>query len=195
MIEIFLKLAKERITPNSYYVLECIKNNLIPASYINKSLEIKKLQTEGWLKDDLTLSNKSLIFTTEIDGFFKKTKKKSAKAIMGDNFIENIQKYSDIFPSMKLASGKYARSNVKNLENAFRWFFETYDYNWDTILLATNRYIAEYRASNYQYMRTSQYFIRKQSSDRTWDSDLADYCEMILNKPTDEIIFIKERIL
>jgi len=195
MIEIFLKLAKERITPNSYYVLECIKNNLIPASYINKDLEIKKLQTEGWLKDDLTLSNKSLIFTTEIDGFFKKTKKKAAKAIMGDNFIENIQKYSDIFPSMKLASGKYARSNVKNLENAFRWFFETYDYDWDTMLLATNRYIAEYRASNYQYMRTSQYFIRKQSSDKTWDSDLADYCEMILNKPDDEVVFIKERVL
>lgn len=195
MIEIFLKLAKEKITPNSYYVLTCIKNNIVPASYINKDLEIKKLQTEGWLKDDLTLSNKSLIFTTEIDGFFKKTKKKSAKVIMGDNFIEDIQKYSDIFPSMKLASGKYARSNIKNLENAFRWFFETYDYNWDTILLATNRYIAEYRANNYQYMRTSQYFIRKQSSDRTWDSDLADYCEMILNKPTDEIIFIKERIL
>lgn len=195
MIEIFLKLAKERITPNSYYVLECIKNNLIPASYINKDLEIKKLQTEGWLKDDLTLSNKSLIFTTEIDGFFKKTKKKSAKAIMGDNFADNIKKYSDIFPSMKLASGKYARSNVKNLENAFRWFFETYDYDWDTMLLATNRYIAEYRASNYQYMRTSQYFIRKQSSDKTWDSDLADYCEMILNKPDDEVVFIKERVL
>jgi hypothetical protein len=28
-------------------------------------------------------------------------------------------------------------------------------------------------------MQTSQYFIRKQSSDKTWNSTLADYCEII----------------
>ena len=30
-------------------------------------------------------------------------------------------------------------------------------------------------------MRTSQYFIRKQDPDKSYSSDLANYCEIILN--------------
>lgn len=195
MEDIFLKLIREDITPNSYYVLHCIKQSIIPCSYVNKELEVKRLISEGWINENLTLTDKSIIFTTEIDGFFKKSKKKTSKFLLGDNFEDNVKKYSEIFPSIKLSSGKYARSNSKNLENAFRWFFETYDYDWEIVLLAAKKYVLEYRESNYQYMRTSQYFIRKQNSDKTWDSDLADYCEMIINKPDDEIIFIKERLL
>jgi hypothetical protein len=194
MEDIFSKFVKEGITPNSYYVLQCIKNKVVPYSFINKELETKRLINDGWLKDDLTLTDKSIIFTTEIEGFFKKSKKKTSKNLLGDNFEDNIKKYSNIFPSIKLSSGKYARSNSKNLENALRWFFETYDYDWETVLLAAKKYVLEYREISYQYMRTSQYFIRKQNSDKTWDSDLADYCEMIINKPDDEIIFIKERL-
>ncbi len=194
MEDIFLRFIGEGITPNSYYILHCIKNSIIPCSYVSKELEINRLISDGWLKEDLTLTDKSIIFTTEIDGYFKKSKKKTSKTLLGDNFEDNVKKYSETFPSIKLSSGKYARSNPKNLENAFRWFFETYDYSWDTVLLAVKKYVLEYREINYQYMRTSQYFIRKQNSDKTWDSDLADYCEMILNKPDDEIIFIKERL-
>ena len=194
MEDIFIKLIRENITPNSYYVLHCIKNKIVPHQYINKELEVKRLISDGWLNQDLTLTDKSIIFTTEIDGFFKKSKKKTSKFLLGDNFEDNVKKYSETFPSIKLVSGKYARSNPKNLENAFRWFFETYDYDWNTVLLATKKYVLEYREISYQYMRTSQYFIRKQSTDKTWDSDLADYCEMILNKPDDEVIFIKERL-
>ena len=167
---------------------------MIPCSYVSKELEVNRLISDGWLNEDLTLTDRSIIFTTEIDGYFKKSKKKTSKTLLGDNFEDNVKKYSETFPSIKLSSGKYARSNPKNLENAFRWFFETYDYSWDTVLLAAKKYVLEYREISYQYMRTSQYFIRKQSSDKTWDSDLADYCEMILNKPDDEIIFIKERL-
>ena len=194
MEDIFSKFVKEGITPNSYYVLQCIKNKVVPYSFINKELETKRLINDGWLKDDLTLTDKSIIFTTEIEGFFKKSKKKTSKNLLGDNFEDNIKKYSNIFPSIKLSSGKYARSNSKNLENALRWFFETYDYDWETVLLAAKKYVLEYREISYQYMRTSLYFIRKQNTDKTWDSDLADYCEMIINKPDDEIIFIKERL-
>ena len=194
MEDIFLRFIGEGITPNSYYILHCVKNSIIPCSYVSKELEINRLISDGWLKEDLTLTDKSIIFTTEIDGYFKKSKKKTSKTLLGDNFEDNVKKYSETFPSIKLASGKYARSNPKNLENAFRCFFQTYDYSWDTVLLAARKYVLEYRETSYQYMRTSQYFIRKQSSDKTWDSDLADYCEMILNKPDDEIIFIKERL-
>jgi hypothetical protein len=195
MEEIFLKLIKEKITPNSYYVLHCIKSGMIPTSFVNKDLEIKKLINDGWLTEDLQLTDKSIIFTTDIDGYFKKAKKKTTKDLLGNNFTDNIQKYVEIFPNRKLSSGKYARINPKNLENSFRWFFENYEYDWDMIFKATKKYIYDYSLKNYEYMRTSQYFIRKQNIDKTYDSELADYCNMIDNVLDDEVVFIKERRL
>lgn len=194
MEDIFLRLIGEGITPNSYYVLHCIKNAVIPCSFVNKELEKSRLVSDGWLNEDLTLTDKSIIFTTEIDGFFKKSKKKTSSNLLGNNFMDNIKSYNEMFPNTKLSSGKYARSNPKNLESAFRWFFENYDYDWSIILSATTKYVGEYKMSNYNYMRTSQYFVRKQAVDKTWDSDLANYCELVINKPDDDLIFIKERL-
>lgn len=195
MEEIFNKLTKEELTPNSFYVLYCIKNNTKPNNFVNSSLAVTKLKQEGWLEENLQLTSKSIIFTTEIDGYFKKAKKKTTKDLLGDNFTNNIKTYVEIFPNRKLSSGKYARVNPKNLENSFRWFFENYDYDWDMIFKATKKYIYDYSLKNYEYMRTSQYFIRKQNTDKTYDSELADYCNMIDNVLDDEVVFIKERRL
>ena len=74
-------------------------------------------------------------------------------------------------------------------------FFENYDYDWSVVLKAAEKYVSEYMVMNYQYMRTSQYFIRKQNIDKTWDSDLANYCELIINKSDEDVVFIKERII
>ena len=195
MEEIFNKLTRVELTPNSFYVLYCIKNNTKPHNFVNSSLAVTKLKQEGWLEENLQLTSKSIIFTTEIDGFFKKAKKKTTKDLLGDNFTNNIKVYVEIFPNRKLSSGKYARVNPKNLENSFRWFFENYDYDWDMIFKATKKYIYDYSLKNYEYMRTSQYFIRKQNTDKTYDSELADYCNMIDNVLDDEVVFIKERRL
>jgi hypothetical protein len=195
MTEIYQRLIKEDLTPNSYYVLDCIKNKISIHKFVNSNLECSKLISNNWLTEDLQLTDKSIIFTTEIDGFFKKTKKKITKDLLGNNFTENLKKYVEIFPNRKLSSGKYARVNPKNLENSFRWFFENYEYDWDMIFRATKKYIYDYSLKNYEYMRTSQYFIRKQNTDKTYDSELADYCNMIDNVLDDEVVFIKERRL
>ena len=195
MTEIYQRLIKEDLTPNSYYVLDCIKNKISIHKFVNSNLECSKLISNNWLTEDLQLTDKSIIFTTEIDGFFKKTKKKITKDLLGNNFTENLKKYVEIFPNRKLSSGKYARVNPKNLENSFRWFFENYEYDWDMIFKATKKYIYDYSLKNYEYMRTSQYFIRKQNTDKTYDSELADYCNMIDNVLDDELVFIKERRL
>ena len=195
MEEIFNKLTRVELTPNSFYVLYCIKNNIKPHNFVNSSLAVTKLKQEGWLEENLQLTSKSIIFTTEMDGFFKKAKKKITKDLLGDNFTSNIKTYVEIFPNRKLSSGKYARINPKNLENSFRWFFENYEYDWDMIFKATKKYIYDYSLKNYEYMRTSQYFIRKQNTDKTYDSELADYCNMIDNVLDDEVVFIKERRL
>ena len=195
MEEIFNKLTKADLTPNSFYVLYCIKNNTKPHNFVNSSLAVTKLKEDGWLEENLQLTSKSIIFTVEIDGYFKKAKKKTTKDLLGDNFTNNIKTYVEIFPNRKLSSGKYARINPKNLENSFRWFFENYEYDWDMIFRATKKYIYDYSLKNYEYMRTSQYFIRKQNTDKTYDSELADYCNMIDNVLDDEVVFIKERRL
>ena len=131
MTDIFTRLIQEGLTPNTYYVLHCIREKLVPHKFVNKELECKRLQTDQWLTESLELTSKSLIFMEEINGYFKKTKKKTSQDLMGQDFVRNIEKYVEIFPNKKLSSGKYARVNAKNLEAPFRWFFENYDYSWD----------------------------------------------------------------
>lgn len=194
MTDIFSKLLKVGLTPNSFYVLYCIKEKLTIANFVNKAIECKKLQSEAWLDNNLELTSKSIIFITEIDSFFRKNKKKTSKDLLGNEFLDKIEEYNKTFPNKKLSSGKYARVNPKTLENAFRWFFENYDYDWDTILKATSKYVDEYSIRRYEYMRTSQYFIRKQNTDKTWDSDLATYCELIKDGEDDIVDYFKDRI-
>lgn len=178
MEEIFNRLIKEDLSPNTYYVLHCMKEKIVPNQFVNAALESKRLQKDHWITEDLQLTAKSNIFMEEINGFFRKSKKKTSRDLMGDEFSQKILEYVNIFPNKKLSSGKYARVNPKNLESTFRWFFETYDYNWDTIISATERYVDEYSLKNYEFMRTAQYFVRKQNMDKSFDSDLATYCDL-----------------
>jgi len=194
MTEIFIKCIKEKITPNSFYVLYCINEKIVVSNFVNKALECKRLQNEEWLDENLKLTSKSLIFMSEINNYFKKAKKKTNESLLGLNSSNNINTYNEIFPNKKLSSGKYARVNEKTLENAFRWFFETYDFTWDIIFKATKKYVNEYSIKQYEYMRTSQYFIRKQNTDKTWDSDLATYCDLITNGEDEITVYFKEII-
>lgn len=195
MTDIFTRLIQEDLTPNTYYVLHCIREKIVPHKFVNKELECKRLQSNLWLTEDLQLTSKSLIFMEEINGYFKRTKKKTSQDLMGQGFVTNIQIYVEVFPNIKLSSGKYARVNAKNLEAPFKWFFENYDYDWETILKATERYIDEYSIRRYEYMRTAQYFIRKQNIDKSFESDLATYCEILRTKPDDEQVYFSEKVV
>jgi hypothetical protein len=185
MDEIFNLLIKKQLSPNQLYILYCIKHKIKTNDFINDALEVKRLQSTDWLEADMKLAGKAIILLQELESYFKNSKKKTSTTLMGDNFMENIDVYLDIFPKFKLPSGKYARSDKKNLENNFRWFFESHTYTWETVINATKTYVDEYEATGYKYMRTSQYFIRKQGSDKTYDSELANYCDMLLNGSDD----------
>ena len=160
MTEIFKKLADNGITPNAFYILNCIKEGIVPNTYVKASLEVTRLIRDSWLTENLELTDKSIIFTVEIDGYFKKSKKKTSTNLLG-----------------------------------FRWFFETYNYDWETIFQATQKYVAEYESKNYEYMRTAQYFLRKQNVDKSWDSDLAIYCEYLKDNPDDDKVYFSELIV
>ena len=183
MQEVFDKLSKIGLSPNSFYVLYCMYTKVIPSKFVND------------LTENLEFSGNSLKFIQEIEGYFKKSKKKTSKTLMGDEFLENIKTYNECFPATKLPSGVYARVNVKSLENAFRWFFEEFDYSWEVVIQATEKYVEEYSINRYNYMRNSQYFIRKQNTDKTWDSTLATYCDMISQDDYEAPVFFKEKIV
>lgn len=193
MQELFEKLIREQITPNSFYVLYSLFKKTKPTDIVNSNLEITRLKNAGWLGSNLEITDKSIIFIEEISGYFRKSKKKSAQIIMGPDFMNNITSYNLLFPNKKLPSGSYARVNAKNLEAGFRWFFENYNYDWETIFSATRKYVNEYSENGFDYMSNSQYFVRKQSLDKTFESKLANYCEMIINNVDHDSPRFKER--
>jgi hypothetical protein len=186
MEDIFKRLIKEDLTPNQLYLLWCKRNSLKPNFNINLNIEYMRLVNAGWLDENQELVSKSIQLIQELDSFFKISKKKTSNNLLGDNFICRIEEYLEIFPKFKLPSGKYARSDKKNLETNFRWFFETHSYDWETIINATKMYVDEYERQGYKYMRTSQYFIRKLNpAEKTFESELANYCEVYLNGSDD----------
>jgi len=166
----FDDIVKEGITPNQVYLIYCIDNKELTQN-INVHLEIRGLEVGGWVKD-MSLTNKGKELISKLNSLYGQTDLK-------DVTISNIESYNNLFPKKKLPSGKFARTNPKNLELAFKWFFKNFDYTWDIVLNATAAYVDEYEKKNYMYMQTSQYFIRKQQSDKSWGSELANWCAAI----------------
>jgi hypothetical protein len=127
------------------------------------------------------MTDKAKKLIRKVEDLFVTQAKNAAKQKLGDDYEQMIADYNDIFPAIKLPTGKYARSNVKNLKNAFKWFFDNFDYSWDVIFEATEKYIYDFEMQGFKYMRTAQYFIRKQDTDKSWSSDLANYCDIVLS--------------
>ncbi len=124
------------------------------------------------------------------------TKKPTKKVIEVD--IEKAKEFNDLYPKAKLPSGKYGHCNIKEVLAAFTWFFKNYpQYTWDTILNATQIYLTEREHDNWQWTRRSKYFIRKQMQDKTYESDLAEYCERLSSGVQDDgdLFIFSEKIV
>jgi hypothetical protein len=158
------------------------------------SLVLKKhIEADENGRIKITESGYEIINTLE--KYYSSSKRKSDKKVMGNEFESMITKYRELFPKKKLPSGKLARNNVKTLTDNFKWFFSTYDYTWEEIIKATERYIKEYREKDWQYMKTSQYFISKQDKHKVKVSELADYCDMIRDGIQISDDHFKERVV
>jgi hypothetical protein len=172
-MELFDEISVAGLSPNQFYLLCCIHDSITPLR-INLHLELRYLINEGWLTKENQLAPKSTDLIQKIETYFSLKKKRTSKQLMGEEFSKNILKYREMFPNKKLPSGKAARCSPGNLEKAFRWFFENYNYSWDIIFKATAHYVNTQQKSGDKYMRTSQYFIRKDDL-----SDLANVCDAI----------------
>jgi len=178
MKELFEYLELNSIKPNGLYILWCLSNQRKShLTNVEVHTELRRLINEGFINSDYSLSTKGLQVLTCVPV----TQNDIVPDIKQNDAMDYIDRFVSIFPKGKLPSGKPARVNKKNLEEAFKWFFKNYTYDWDTILRATWYYVEIYEKDNYKYMRNSQYFIRKQNTDKTWDSELANCCEIIIN--------------
>jgi len=179
MEEIWKILNRNSLTANQFHLLWSMRES-VGTPHMNISLELRNLTNKGgWLLDSGGLSAKSLKLIKEIEGFMKVTRKKTSTVIMGQGFEGQMKAYNEIWPKRRLPSGKAAKSAISNLEPAFRWFFENHDFTWEQIMAATAYYLDDRENNNWEYTRTSQYFIRKQGTDKSWQSELADLCQLI----------------
>jgi len=180
-MEMFDEMTTAGLTPNQYYLMCCIRDSVTPLK-MNMHLELRNLKQNEWVTQENKLSPQAMTMIDKLEKLFKLNKRKTSSQLMTNDFKLNIVKYKEMFPNIKLPSGKAARSASGNLEKNFRWFFENYDFKWPLIFEATARYCNEHQNNNWKFMRTSQYFIRKDSL-----SDLADYCEMVATGGDDEV--------
>lgn len=183
--ELFKVIISDKLTPNQYYMLMYIVHKSLTELPSKVTPDIQVLITRGYI----IISNENKVYVTEsgkrivkkVESMFIKTAENSAGDILGDEWEERIQEYINIFPAMKLPTGKYARDTKANIKNAFKWFFKNYDYSWDVILDATEEFVDEYRMKGYKFMCTSRYFIRKQELDKSYVSELAVRCQALLD--------------
>lgn len=187
MIQYKAIMEKYNLSPNQMYLLWCINSKNKPIN-INISTEIRFLQNLGMIDKNGNCLPLGLEVSSEL------IKLSTVKTL--DINEAYLDKYVSLFPKIKLPSGKYARADKKNLKTQFTWFFKTYGYNWDDVLKATAIYVDEYEKKGFLYMKNSQYFISKANSDRTRESELANYCAMIKSgiDPSSEEFF-KEKVV
>ena len=196
MWELFQKILKQKINPNQALILFGMKQGVSLPKALSEDKEY--LVEAGMLEkenDQYKMTAEGKAFCAKLDNYFIKAKKKTDIQLMGKDFSENINTYREIFPAKKLPSGTPARNNVKALGESFRWFFETYDHDWEAIIKATKMYVNQYRDTDYLYMMTSQYFVAKQDKHKVKHSTLADYCDMIKDGVQTKTHHFKERVV
>lgn len=144
-------------------------------------MELRILKTDGWITEDNKLTDKAHNFLNNIETTFMIKGKKQKKAVLGPEASELIAQYREMFPKGNLPSGVPGRVHVRELETKFAWFFTNYNYDWETVLAATKKYIEEYEPKNFMYMKNSAFFISKQDTSKVITSVLATYCDKILD--------------
>jgi hypothetical protein len=182
--QIWKSLIKWKVSPNEIYFLDCCQSKIQPTSIINQDKVFESCKEKGLISENSIITDAGLIILNDFQTFLVKTKKKVASEILGDNFLDKVKEYREIFPSKRLPSGQLGRQSVQELKDKFIWFFKTYpEYDWDLILDATDYYNDVFRRKNYMYMATSSNFIKKTEITKEVSSKLADYCQQLIDNP------------
>lgn len=159
-----LKIIDNGLDLNSFIILERISEGK-PTSQLMERLK--------WCEGVLFFKNYLVKGKITPEG-----KKFLAEIIGKGKTIEELAKdYCDIFPDVKLPSGKYFKAEPKDVVDRLKAFVKEYKYEYDTILEAARRYVDHAENAEYQFIRTSVFFIHKKGEG----SDLANWCRDIVN--------------
>ena len=190
----FDKLKRKNLTVQQYYILFKLYNKPNLSELGKQTIREKYKDIAEYINQDCMLNDKGIKLIEGMESIFKPIKQLKTLELLGPDYKERIEEFLDIFPTGKLPNGKYARTNKKTIEENFKWFFQEYQYDWDLVIKATQKYVDEYRMDNYKFMRTAMYFIKK-LIDGTVQSELATYCEAILNGDEEEKVVFKKKVV
>lgn len=159
-------LASLGLSPDGAFTLYCINNNLEVPKPINLDQQKRVLYGTGFLSKDGKLTDKALDL-----GLFTISEEKREVDRAFSDFVSEYLACWDEAPSL-LPSGKYAKSNKKDIEKKLKVFMNKYRASQETVLRATKKYLEKQRLDGYRYCRTAQFFISKDG-----ESDLATEIE------------------
>lgn len=165
----------------------------VPNPYITEMKPaIDELIVSGWLQEDgTTLTEKGAALFTQIEGLFKAVKNSAP-----DVPQEMVVRFNGLFPAIKGGSGKYLRCNEREVTSAFQWFRKNYpEYSWEAIMEAGRSYVDDQMQENYKYCRRVKYFIRKMQQDKSFESELAEYCARLSNGAQEESNTYNEKVV
>lgn len=192
---LFELLQKNRLTGAQFTLMfdatrEDPENNPLLSE---QQIYISQLVITGWIQEDRkTLTDKGVSLFQEAEKLFKG----AGKTVMVD--LAMVEQYNLMFPAIKIpTSGKYARTNIRELAEAFGKFFLKYPeyHNWETVFGATDLYVREFEAKNWEYARTNKYFIAKANQDKTVNYEIANYCQRFLEGEKVEPFTFNEKIV
>lgn len=176
MKKLFEFLIANKITPNGFFTLFTLSQQLGYTGYIRSDLEINKLEKELFVKkNDITqryeVTSKGIVLLKEAERLMSRVK----KTIVTKEWDEKIVQYNELFPKGKRNDSTVGyRRNPKELKDTFIWFFDKYsEYNWDDVLEITKKYIDSF-GDDYTYLQNAKYFIKKSDVNKTISSTLAD---------------------
>jgi hypothetical protein len=197
MKDLYDYLVKNKVSPNGLFVLHCSFNNYMYPSYVNFKTEQYRLETTGHLVKEntgvneiykITLTGEHLL--KECEHILNKAKRAKKNPIALAEWDEKIAEYNQIFPAGKKSGTSLAfRTNPKELVAAFVWFFKEYpEYSWEDVLNATRKYVQPFEeTSEYTYMQTSRYFVKKDDKSKNTISTLAGICYNIAEGNDEDI--------
>lgn len=180
MKQLFQLLIRYQITPNQFYLLYHFKNHVHPP-LINVDSELMFCKHGGWVTSDNKLTNKAETLLADAEIMFKKIKTKVSVDVLGDNYMDNVKAFRELFPIKSAIGNRTLRSSPEELKERFIWFFNKYpNYTWETVLKATKYYIEQNEHS--EYISTAGYYISKQEKgSNLMVSKLANDCQAVLD--------------
>ena len=156
MKEILKRINDSQLSPNEYFLLYGLVYNLT-VDNVDTEQTIKGLEEKGHMLDGVVVS--SLFDEEQEDASIH------MKAVQ----------FAQIFPPIHLPTGVHARGKLYPLKQKLKAFLRIYNYDWDVIYEAADRYVKRYRDKGYSYMQNAPNFVL----DKNGDSALALECDIL----------------